>query len=116
MYHYELVFMVHPDYSSKISKILDKYEKFILTNNGKIHRKEDWNRRQLAYSINNLKKAHYILMNFEIKEKNTILKIKKMLKMDSCIIRNIIIKNKKFTKGISPILKIKEEKKEQNTT
>ena len=63
MRHYEIVFLVHPDQSEQVPSMLERYEGIITKNNGQIHRKEDWGRRQLAYPINDLHKAHYILLN-----------------------------------------------------
>jgi small subunit ribosomal protein S6 len=65
MRHYELVFVVHPDQSEQVPAMIDKYKALISAGNGKIHRLEDWGRRQLAYSIQKIHKAHYVLMNIE---------------------------------------------------
>jgi len=82
--------MVHPDQSENISKIIESYSKFISDKQGKIHRLEDWGRRQLAYSINKIHKAHYILMNIEIFPKE-IKVLEKKFRLDDFIIRNLII-------------------------
>ena len=66
MRHYEIVFMVHPDQSEQVPAMIERYKTLIEGDNGKIHRLEDWGRRQLAYSIDNLVKAHYVLMNVEV--------------------------------------------------
>ena len=65
MRHYEVVFMVHPDQSEQVPAMIERYKSLIETGSGKIHRLEDWGRRQLAYPIQNLVKAHYVLMNIE---------------------------------------------------
>lgn len=65
MRHYEIVFLVHPDQSEQVSAMVDRYKTMIETGNGKIHRVEDWGRRILAYPINKILKAHYVLMNIE---------------------------------------------------
>ena len=65
MRHYELVFVVHPDQSEQVPAMIDKYKALISAGNGKIHRLEDWGRRQLAYSIQKIHKAHYVLINIE---------------------------------------------------
>ena len=69
MRHYEIVFMVHPDQSEQVPQMVDRYKKIISEHNGKIHRLEDCGRRHLAYPINKLNKAHYILMNLEADNK-----------------------------------------------
>jgi small subunit ribosomal protein S6 len=65
MRHYEIVFMVHPDQSAQVSAMVERYRALIESTSGKIHRLEDWGRRQLAYPINKIHKAHYVLMNIE---------------------------------------------------
>ncbi|MCX2959399.1 MAG: 30S ribosomal protein S6, partial [Serratia symbiotica] len=67
MRHYEIVFMVHPDQSEQVSGMIKRYSRFITEAQGQIYRLEDWGRRQLAYPINKLHKAHYILMNIEVR-------------------------------------------------
>ena len=66
MRHYEVVFLVHPDQSEQVPAMIERYKTLIEGGNGKIHRLEDWGRRQLAYPINNLVKAHYVLLNIEV--------------------------------------------------
>ena len=66
MRHYEIVFLVHPDQSEQVPAMIERYKSLIENGNGKIHRLEDWGRRQLAYPIQNLVKAHYVLFNAEI--------------------------------------------------
>ena len=65
MRHYEIVFLVHPDQSEQVPAMIDRYKATVESNGGKVHRLEDWGRRQLAYSINKIHKAHYVLMNVE---------------------------------------------------
>lgn len=112
MRHYEIIFLVHPDYSDKISVIIEKYKKIILDNSGIIHRLEDWGRRQLSYSINKLHKAHYILINIEVYPK-VINLLETDFRFNVAIIRNIIMSVKKAMHEASPIIKLKEEKKEK---
>lgn len=112
MRHYEIVFIVHPDYSDKISTIIEKYKKIVLDNSGIIHRLEDWGRRQLSYPINKLNKAHYVLMNIETYPK-VINLLETDFRFNIAIIRNMIISVKKAINEASPILKLKEEKKEK---
>lgn len=112
MRHYEIIFIVHPDYSDKVSSIIEKYKKIILDHSGIIHRLEDWGRRQLSYSINKLHKAHYILMNIEVNPK-VIHLLETDFRFNIAIIRNIIMLVKKAISEESPIIKLKEEKKEK---
>ena len=65
MRHYEIVFIVHPDQSEQVPAMVERYKTLVTENNGTIHRLEDWGRRQLAYPINKIHKAHYVLMNIE---------------------------------------------------
>ncbi|WWP00015.1 MAG: 30S ribosomal protein S6 [Candidatus Dasytiphilus stammeri] len=110
MHHYEIIFMVHPDCSSeKISEIIKLFTNLIKENNGIIHRLEDWGRRQLSYSINNLHKAHYVLMNIEASNK-TMNEINHHLHYNNAIIRNLIIREKKAITDLSPIMKLNQTK------
>ncbi|ALD15486.1 30S ribosomal protein S6 [Buchnera aphidicola (Aphis glycines)] len=112
MRHYEIIFMVHPDYSDKITTIIEKYKKMILDNLGIIHRLEDWGRRQLSYSINKLHKAHYVLINVEVNPKFINL-LATDFRYNTAIIRNMIMSVKKSINEVSPIMKSKEDKKEK---
>lgn len=115
MRHYEIIFMVHTDQSEQVSKIIEHYTTMITKNSGYVHRLEDWGRRQLAYPIKKLHKAHYVLMNIETSTK--ILKeIIQDLKLNSAILRNMILKIKSAVTEPSPIFKIKEEKNTNNGT
>lgn len=112
MRHYEIVFIIHPDQSEKIPSIIEKYKKIIVNDSGKIHRLEDWGRRQLSYSINKINKAHYILMNIEVPSK-TIIFLEKEFRFNISIIRNIIVCMKQAITESSPMMKIKDDKKEK---
>lgn len=112
MRHYEIIFMIHPDQSEKVTIIIEKYKKIIHDNLGVIHRIEDWGRRQLSYSINKLHKAHYILMNIEIFPK-AINILEKDFRFNSAIIRNMIICMKKAVIEQSSMIKLKDDKKEK---
>ncbi|WP_343187748.1 30S ribosomal protein S6 [Buchnera aphidicola (Periphyllus koelreuteriae)] len=114
MRHYEIVFMIHPDKSEYSNEIILRYKKLIFDLSGKIHRLEDWGRRQLSYSINKLNKAHYVLMNIEISE-NHIKNIENSFKFDDSIIRNIIFCSKKIIIEKSPILKEKINSQDKKT-
>lgn len=94
MRHYEIVFMVHPDQSEQVPAMIDRYSKIINDEEGKIHRLEDWGRRQLAYPIQNLVKAHYVLMNVECNDK-ALAELEDIFRYNDAILRNLIIKKKK---------------------
>lgn len=93
MRHYEIVFLVHPDQSEQVPAMLERYEGIISKHNGIIHRKEDWGRRQLAYTINEVHKAHYILLNIEC-NLDTLDELKNAFKFNDAILRHLIIKRK----------------------
>ena len=112
MRHYEVVFLVHPDQSEQVPGMIERYTQLMADNNGKIHRMEDWGRRQLAYPINKIHKAHYVLMNIEcggeILEELTTL-----CRYNDAVLRNLIIKTKKAETEESLILKGEREGKER---
>ena len=93
MRHYEVVFLVHPDQSEQVPGMIERYTQLMADNNGKIHRMEDWGRRQLAYPINKIHKAHYILLNIECDLK-VIEELSSNFKFNDAVIRNMIIKRK----------------------
>jgi len=93
MRHYEIVFLVHPDQSEQVPAMVERYEGIISKHKGIIHRKEDWGRRQLAYPINDVHKAHYILLNIECNQE-TLDELKTAFKFNDAIIRNLIISQK----------------------
>ncbi|WWO98808.1 MAG: 30S ribosomal protein S6 [Candidatus Dasytiphilus stammeri] len=112
MRHYEIVFMVNPDYSEKVSEIIQLFTNTIKQHKGIIHRIEDWGRRQLSYSIKHLHKAHYVLMNVEA-SKNAINEINNHLYYNNAIIRNIIIKVKSPITELSPLMKSSQTKEDK---
>ncbi len=91
MRHYEIVFLVHPDQSEQVPAMVERYEGIISKQEGKIHRKEDWGRRQLAYPINDVHKAHYILMNIECNQA-ALDELKTAFKFNDAILRYLVIK------------------------
>lgn len=107
MRNYEIVFIVHPDQGEQIPAMIDKYKSMIISKKGKIHRLEDWGRRQLAYSINKLHKAHYILMNLEC-DIDVIDDLESAFRFNDAIIRHLIIKTKRSIS--EPSIMLKEEK------
>ena len=108
MRHYEIVFLVHPDQSDQVPAMVKKYSGIISSKGGKIHREEDWGRRQLAYPINKIHKAHYILMNIEC-GKDVIDELSSNFKFNDAVIRNMIIKRKSAVSEKSSILLDDEE-------
>tara|TARA_Y100000588_G_C14212136_1_gene907142 strand:- start:357 stop:695 length:339 start_codon:yes stop_codon:yes gene_type:complete len=104
MRHYEVVFLVHPDQSEQVPAMVERYESIITKENGVIHRKEDWGRRQLAYPINEIHKAHYILMNIECNQ-NAIDELKKSFKFNDAVLRNLILNRKEAIKEESVMVK-----------
>lgn len=108
MRHYEIVFMVHPDQSEQVSAMIDRYKKVIIEKNGKIHRLEDWGRKQLAYPINKVHKAHYVLMNIEC-DAATLDELSTSFRFNDAIIRNLILHLEQAVTEPSPMMK--EEKR-----
>ncbi|WP_246208780.1 30S ribosomal protein S6 [Enterobacteriaceae endosymbiont of Donacia marginata] len=111
--YYEIILMINPDQSDQINNITEYYKKFIIKNNGSISRFEDWGRRQLAYPILKLHKAHYILINITLNHTNIIKDLEKSLRINEHIIRYLIIKTKTDRKNISCILKLRDERQEK---
>ena len=107
MRHYEIVFLVHPDQSEQVPAMIERYKALIEGDNGKIHRLEDWGRRQLAYPIANLAKAHYVLLNIECGQ--TVLdELESGFRFNDAVLRHLIIKRDAPDTEQSPILKSKE--------
>ena len=104
MRHYEVIFLVHPDQSEQVTGMVDRYRALIEADGGKIHRLEDWGRRQLAYPINKILKAHYVLMNIECGQ--TVLdELKSGFKFNDAVIRNLVISMKSAVTEASPLIK-----------
>ena len=91
MRHYEIVFLVHPDQSEQVPAMIERYKSLIKTDGGAIHRLEDWGRRQLAYPINKIYKAHYICMNIECSQ-NVLDELEQTFRYNDAIIRNLVLK------------------------
>ncbi|MEY3659812.1 MAG: 30S ribosomal protein S6 [Pseudohongiellaceae bacterium] len=112
MRHYEIVFMVHPDQSEQVGGMIERYTKMIKDSGGAVHRLEDWGRRQLAYPINKVHKAHYVLMNVECG--NQVLdELTAIFRYNDAIIRNLVIKRDAAVTDISPIQKTENENRER---
>ena len=113
MRHYEIVFLVPPDQSDQVPAMVKKYSGIISSKGGKIHREEDWGRRQLAYPINKIHKAHYILMNIEC-GKDVIDELSSNFKFNDAVIRNMILKRKSAISEKSSIL-LDDEDSDKNS-
>ncbi len=110
MRHYEVVFLVHPDQSDQVPGMIERYEALITKGSGKVHRLEDWGRRQLAFPIAKIHKAHYVLMNIEI-DSAVLEELESAFKFNDAVLRNLIIRRKEAIVGNSKIYE--EELKEQ---
>ncbi len=104
MRHYEVVFMVHPDQSEQVPGMIDRYKDTITKTGGKIHRLEDWGRRQLAYPIQKVHKAHYVLMNIECNNE-ALDEIKQSFRFNDAVMRNLVLQCKTAITEPSPLLK-----------
>jgi len=109
MRHYEIVFMVHPDQSEQVAGMIERYTSIISESGGTMHRLEDWGRRQLAYPINKLHKAHYVLMNVEA-EQTVIDELETAFRYNDAVIRNMIMRTKVAVTEPSIMLKAREER------
>ena len=113
MRHYEIVFLVHPDQSDQVGAMIDRYRKVIDEADGKIHRLEDWGRRQLAYPINKIHKAHYVLMNIEV-PLETLAKIESAFRFSDAILRWLTIAEDRAITEMSPMAKAKANEDERD--
>jgi len=111
MRHYEIVFLVHPDQSDQVPGMIERYSEIITKADGTIHRLEDWGRRQLAYPINKIHKAHYVLINAECGFE-PIEELEDAFRFNDAVIRNMVIRVKAAVTEDSPLIKLKEERKE----
>lgn len=109
MRHYEIVFLVHPDQSEQVSAMVERYRTMIEGDGGKIHRLEDWGRRQLAYPINKIHKAHYILMNIEC-SRAIVDELASAFRFNDAVIRNLIIQRPGPDTEPSPLARPRDER------
>jgi small subunit ribosomal protein S6 len=112
MRHYELVFLVHPDQSEQVPGMIERYSNMITQGGGNVHRVEDWGRRQLAYPINKIHKAHYILLNIEC-TKEVLEEINTAFRFNDAVLRNLIMSRKSADTEESPIMKVENESRER---
>lgn len=110
MRHYEIVVMVHPDQSEQVPAMIERYKGMIETGEGKVHRFEDWGRRQLAYPIAKAHKAHYVLMNVEISDA-TLAEMENAFRFNDAVIRKLVIRTNGPVTEQSPLFKVPDEEK-----
>ena len=108
MRHYEIVFLVHPDQSSQVPAMVERYKATVGESDGKVHRYEDWGRRQLAYPINKIHKAHYILMNIEC-DAETLEKLESGFRFNDAVLRSLVIRRKEAITDTTPLIKSTDE-------
>jgi small subunit ribosomal protein S6 len=109
MRHYEICFLVHPDQSEQVPAMLERYRSMIEEKSGQIHRLEDWGRRQLAYPVAKLHKAHYVLMNIEC-DSDTLSELEGVFRFNDAVLRHLTIRRQDAVTEQSEMLKAKEEK------
>ncbi|NRQ44313.1 30S ribosomal protein S6 [Rheinheimera sp. YQF-2] len=112
MRHYEIVFMVHPDQSEQVPGMIERYTGAIKEAGGSIHRLEDWGRRQLAYPIQKLHKAHYVLMNVEAPQ-TVIDELETNFRYNDAVLRNLIMRTDSAVVEPSPMAKVRDERRER---
>jgi small subunit ribosomal protein S6 len=103
--HYEVVFVVHPDQSEQVPAMIERYTALVSSKGGKVHRLEDWGRRQLAYPIEKVAKAHYVLMNIECGQAE-LDELEHAFRFNDAVLRHLVVKMKKAETGPSPMLKV----------
>jgi small subunit ribosomal protein S6 len=113
MRHYEVVFIVHPDQSEQVPAMIERYKTLVTGRAGQIHRLEDWGRRQMAYPIQKVHKAHYVLMNIEC-DSETLAELESAFKFNDAVLRHLTIKMDKAVTVPSPMMK--EEKAKSVST
>jgi len=110
MRHYEVVFMVHPDQSEQVPAMIERYSAVVTDDGGTVHRLEDWGRHQLAYSVNDVHKAHYVLMNIEATQP-AMDELASLFKFNDSVLRELVIRTDKPITDVSPMMEqVNEEK------
>ena len=112
MRHYEIVFLVHPDQSEQVPGMIERYSNMITQGGGKIHRVEDWGRRQLSFPISKIHKAHYIMFNIEC-GREVLEEINTAFRFNDAVLRNLVMSRKQADTEESPIMKIENENREK---
>lgn len=110
MRHYEVVVMVHPDQSDQVPAMTERYKAMVESDGGKVHRLEDWGRRQLAYPIAKLHKAHYVLMNVECTDR-AVAELENAFRFNDAVIRKLLVRKEAAETAQSPLFKLPEEDK-----
>ncbi|AOU97313.1 30S ribosomal protein S6 [Acidihalobacter yilgarnensis] len=108
MRHYEVVFLVHPDQSEQVPAMIERYRGMIEGDGGTIHRLEDWGRRQLAYPINKVHKAHYVLMNIECSDA-ALAELETAFRFNDAVLRKLVVRENQAITEASPLVKSKDE-------
>lgn len=109
MRHYEIVFMVHPDQSEQVPAMIDRYTNLVTESGGSVHRLEDWGRRHLAYPINKIHKAHYVLMNVETTSE-VVAELENIFRFNDAVIRNLVVRVQEAITEASPIAKSADDR------
>jgi small subunit ribosomal protein S6 len=109
MRHYEIVFIVHPDQSEQVPAMIERYKALVTTTGGAIHRLEDWGRRQLAYPIQKIHKAHYVLMNIECGQE-ALAELEHAFKFNDAVLRHLTVAMKEAVSAPSPMMKEEKSK------
>ncbi len=112
MRHYEIVFLVHPDQSEQVPGMIERYTAAVTGDGGKVHRLEDWGRRQMAYSINKIHKAHYVMMNVECTEA-ALEELTTNFRFNDAILRNMVVRMDEAVTDESHIMKSENENRER---
>ena len=107
MRHYEIILLIHPDQSEQVPAMLERYKGMVTAGNGKIHRVEDWGRRQLAYQINKLNKAHCLCLNIEA-DQAVMAELEHAFKFNDAVLRNMTVQKKKAETAPSTMMKAVE--------
>ncbi|HUN27624.1 MAG TPA: 30S ribosomal protein S6 [Steroidobacteraceae bacterium] len=108
MRHYEIVFLVHPDQSEQVPAMIDRYKSMIAAGSGQVHRLEDWGRRQLAYPISKVHKAHYVLMNIECDQK-TLDELTGAFRFSDAVLRHLVVQMDAAVTEPSPMARAEED-------
>ena len=115
MRHYEIVLLIHPDQSEQVPAMLDRYKVLVTGANGKVHRVEDWGRRQLAYQIQKLAKAHYICLNIEV-SKETLAELETGFRYNDAVLRHLTVAKDKAETTPSVLMKAVEKEEARKST
>jgi len=113
MRHYEIVFLVHPDQSEQVPSMVERYKGIVEESGGSVHRLEDWGRRQLAYPINKVHKAHYILLNVECSDA-AIAELENLFRFNDAILRNMVLRRDEAVTEPSPMTKPERESRDRD--